>query len=81
MDSLNVKDKLLKHIELANDKALKDIYDFAMRNDESYDSVNTLPKEVQELLLKSIADAESGRVIPNDEFIHTLRNKYSLPDL
>ena len=78
MESLELRKKLIQHINSSDEKALQDLYDFAMlKAIKESDPFDELPPLAQKLLLKSSANAEKGNVRPHEEVMAEIKKRYS----
>ena len=77
MGSIELREKLIQHINTSDEQSLKDLYDFAMQKSiEESDPFDELPELVQELLHQSIENAEKGNVHPHQEVMAEIKKRY-----
>jgi len=77
MESLELREKLIQHINASDEKALQDLYDFAMlKAIKESDPFNELPPLAQKLLHQSSANAEKGNVRPHEDVMTEIKKRY-----
>ena len=78
MESSELRKKLIQHINSSDEKALQDLYDFALlKAIKESDPFDELPPLAQKLLRQSSANAEKGNVRPHEEVMAEIKKRYS----
>ena len=76
MGTIELRNKIIALLDTDNISYLKDIFEFAKNRKNNESSFDKLPNVVQELLNKSIEQADNGDVISHNYLMNEVSEKY-----